>query len=85
MMGIRSATAKRPTCGRSSPPWGCSPSVRRWAVGLGSALQLAVLATGLLEWVMVIVALVFIGLWVWVLTMRHDWVRTPGGLRMLVS
>jgi hypothetical protein len=58
---------------------------RRWAVGLGSALQIAVLATGLLEWVMVVVALVFIGLWVWVLTMRHDWVRTPGGLRMLVS
>jgi hypothetical protein len=58
---------------------------RRWAVGLGSVLQLAVLATGLLEWVMVIVALVFIGLWIWVLTMRHDWVRTPGGLRMLVS
>lgn len=58
---------------------------RRWAVGLGSALQVAVLATGLLEVVMVIVALVFIGLWVWVLTMRRDWVRTPGGLRMLVS
>jgi hypothetical protein len=58
---------------------------RRWAVGLGSALQIAVLATGVLEWVMVVVALVFIGLWVWVLTMRRDWVRTPGGLRMLVS
>ena len=58
---------------------------RRWAVGLGSTLQVGVLATGLLEWVMVIVALVFIGLWVWVLTMRRDWVRTPGGLRMLVS
>jgi hypothetical protein len=58
---------------------------RRWAVGLGSALQVAVLATGLLEWVMVIIALAFIGLWVWVLTMRHDWVRTPGGLRMFVA
>lgn len=58
---------------------------RRWAVGLGSVLQLPVLATGLLEWVMVIIALVFIGLWVWVLTMRRDWVRAPGGLRMLVS
>ena len=58
---------------------------RPWSVGVGSALQLAVLATGLLEWVMVIVALVFIGLWVWVLTMRRDFVRTPGGLRMLVS
>jgi Protein of unknown function (DUF4233) len=58
---------------------------RRWAVGLGSVLQVAVLATGVLEWVMVVVALVFIGLWVWVLTMRRDWVRTPGGLRMLVS
>ena len=58
---------------------------RPWAVGLGSALQVAVLATGVLEWVMFVIALVFIGLWIWVLTMRRDWVRTPGGLRMLVS
>lgn len=58
---------------------------RRWAVALGSALQVALLATGLLEWVMVVIAVVFIGLWIWVLTMRRDWVRTPGGLRMLVS
>lgn len=58
---------------------------RSWAVGLGSALQVAVLATGVLEWVMIVIALVFIALWIWVLTMRRDWVRTPGGLRMLVS
>lgn len=58
---------------------------RPWAVALGSALQVVLLATGLLEWVMVVIAVVFIGLWVWVLTMRRDWVRTPGGLRMLVS
>ena len=58
---------------------------RRWAVALGSALQVALLFTGLLEWVMVVIGLIFIGLWVWVLTMRRDWVRTPGGLRMLVS
>ena len=58
---------------------------RSWGVGLGSVLQVAVLATGFLEWVMFVIALVFIGLWIWVLTMRRDWVRTPGGLRMLVS
>ena len=58
---------------------------RSWGVGLGSVLQVAVLATGFLEWVMIVIALVFIGLWIWVLTMRRDWVRTPGGLRMLVS
>ena len=58
---------------------------RRWGVGLGSALQVAVLVTGLLEWVMVVIALVFIGLWIWVLTMRRDLVRTPGGPRMFIS
>jgi len=58
---------------------------RRWGVGLGSALQVALLLTGVLTTAMIVIALVFIGLWVWVLTMRRAQVRTPGGLRMLVS
>jgi hypothetical protein len=58
---------------------------RPWGIGLGSALQLAVLATSVLAHVMIVVGLMFIGLWWWVLTMRRDLAGKPGGLRMLVS
>ncbi len=58
---------------------------RRWGIGLGSALQLVVLATGVWERAIVIVAVLFIALWWWVLTMRRDLAGKPGGLRMLVS
>lgn len=58
---------------------------RPWGIGLGSALQLALLATGVLQPVMIVVALIFIALWWWVLTMRRDLAGTPGGARMLIS
>ena len=58
---------------------------RPWGIGLGSALQLAVLATSALEPVLIVIGLMFIGLWWWVLTMRRDLAGKPGGLRMLVS
>jgi hypothetical protein len=58
---------------------------RPWGIGLGSALQLAVLATSVLAHALIVVGLIFIGLWWWVLTMRRDLAGTPGGLRMLVS
>jgi hypothetical protein len=58
---------------------------RPWGIGLGSALQLAVLATSVLAHVLIVVGLIFIGLWWWVLTMRRDLAGKPGGLRMLVS
>jgi Protein of unknown function (DUF4233) len=58
---------------------------RPWGIGLGSALQLAVLATSVLEHVFIVIGLMFIGLWWWVLTMRRDLAGKPGGLRMLVS
>ena len=58
---------------------------RPWGIGLGSALQLAVLATSVLEHVLIVIGLMFIGLWWWVLTMRRDLAGKPGGLRMLVS
>ena len=58
---------------------------RWWGIGLGSLLQLALLATGVLQMAMYFVALIFIAIWLWVLTMRRDLVGTPGGLKMLVS
>ncbi len=48
-------------------------------------LQLFVLATGILEPVMFGVGVVFLSIWIWVLTMRRDFVGTPGGARMLIS
>lgn len=58
---------------------------RRWGIGLGSALQVAVLATGIWTAVMFAVGIVFVAIWLWVLTMRRDLVGTPGGIRMLGS
>ena len=58
---------------------------RPWGVGLGSTLQLAVLATTVLERAMLVIALMFIALWWWVLTMRRDLAGKPGGMRMLIS
>lgn len=58
---------------------------RPWGIGLGSALQGALLLTGVLESVMFLIAAIFIAIWLWVLTMRRDLVGTPGGARLLVS
>lgn len=58
---------------------------RRWGIGLGSLLQLCVLATGIWTSVMFAVAVIFIAIWLWVLTMRRDLVGTPGGARLLIS
>jgi hypothetical protein len=58
---------------------------RPWGIGLGSALQLAVLATSVLQHALIVIGLMFIGLWWWVLTMRRDLAGKPGGLRMLMS
>jgi len=57
----------------------------RWGIAAGSVLQLAVLATGLLEPVLFLIAACFIGLWLYVLNLRHQLVGTPGGLPMLYS
>jgi hypothetical protein len=58
---------------------------RPWGIGLGTALQVAVVVTGVLTLVMLFIGLIFVAIWLWVLTMRRDLVGTPGGLRMLVS
>jgi hypothetical protein len=58
---------------------------RPWGVGLGSALQLAVLAVGVWAPPVFVVAAIFIGVWWWVLTMRRDLAGKLGGWRMLVS
>jgi hypothetical protein len=58
---------------------------RPWGIGLGSVLQIAVVVTGVLTLVMLFIGLIFVAIWLWVLTMRRDLVGTPSGLKMLVS
>lgn len=58
---------------------------RRWGIGLGSVLQLPLLAVGLWVHVFFVVAAMFIGVWLYLLNLRHEMAGTPGGLRMLIS
>lgn len=58
---------------------------RPWGIALGSALQVAFLATGILIATMFLVAALFIAVWLRVLMFRHEVVGSPGGLRMLAG
>ena len=58
---------------------------RPWGIGLGSVLQVAFLATGVLIATMFLVAALFIAVWLRVLMFRHEVVGTPGGVRMLLG
>ncbi|MEP6597967.1 MAG: DUF4233 domain-containing protein [Actinomycetota bacterium] len=58
---------------------------RPWSIGVGSALQAPFFATGIWVPAFFVVGVVFIGIWLYLLNLRHDIVGTPGGLRMLVS
>lgn len=56
-----------------------------WGVGLGSFLQLLVLATGFWTSAMFVLGAIFIAIWLYVLNLRHEILGTPGGWRLLVS
>ena len=58
---------------------------RRWGIGLGSALHVPLLLIGLWVHAFFIVAALFIGVWLYLLNLRHELVGTPGGVRMLMS
>lgn len=58
---------------------------RSWGIGLGSALQVAFLATGVLIVTMFLVAALFIAVWLRILMFRHEVVGSPGGARMLLG
>jgi hypothetical protein len=58
---------------------------RSWGIGVGSALQVAFLATGFLIATMFFVAALFIAVWLRLLMFRHEVVGRPGGLRMLLG
>lgn len=58
---------------------------RPWGIAVGSVLQLAFLATGILIVTMFLVGAIFIAIWLRLLMLRHELVGTPGGLRMLAG
>jgi hypothetical protein len=64
---------------------GAAVTRRPWGIAVGSALQVALLATGLMIVTMFLVGALFIAVWLRVLMFRHEVVGTPTGLRMLTS
>lgn len=58
---------------------------RRWGIGVGSALQVPLVLIGIWVHAFFIVSALFIGVWLYLLNLRHELVGTPGGVRMLVS
>ena len=58
---------------------------RPWGIGLGSGLQLAVFATGIMIATMFLLGALFIAVWLRILMFRHEVVGTAGGLRMLLD
>jgi hypothetical protein len=58
---------------------------RPFGIGLGSALQLLFVLTGILLPAMFVVGLIFGAIWGYLLSLRHELVGTPGGWRLLIS
>jgi hypothetical protein len=58
---------------------------RPWGIGLGSALQLPFILTGIWLTAMFVVAAIFATIWLSLLNLRRELVGTPGGIRMLAS
>jgi hypothetical protein len=64
---------------------GAALARRPWGIGLGSALQVMFLGTGILIVTMFLVAALFIAVWLRILMFRHEVVGSPAGLRMLLG
>lgn len=58
---------------------------RPWGIAVGSVLQVPLIATGVWVQAMFVLGLVFLGIWLYLLKLRHELVGTPGGARMLIS
>lgn len=58
---------------------------RRWGIGLGTVLHVPFALIGVWVHAFFIVAVLFIGVWLYLLNLRHELVGTPGGVRILVS
>jgi len=58
---------------------------RRWGIALGSLVQVPFVAVGVWVHAFFVVGVLFVGVWLYLLNIRHDLVGTPGGPRMLIS
>jgi len=58
---------------------------RPFGIGVGSALQVLFVLTGVLLVAMFVVGVIFAAIWWRLLMLRHELVGTPGGWRLLVS
>jgi hypothetical protein len=58
---------------------------RGYGIGLGSALQVPLLLTGIWLLAMLVLGAIFAGIWVRLLLLRRELVGTPGGVRLFVS
>lgn len=58
---------------------------RPWGIGVGSALQVLFVLTGIWLLTMLFVGAIFAAIWVRVLFLRRDLAGTPGGWRILTS
>jgi uncharacterized protein DUF4233 len=64
----------------------CAFVLRRpWGIGVGSGLQLLVVATVVLIPSLAVVVLIFLLLWLYLLRTRRQLLATPSGWRMLIS
>jgi hypothetical protein len=54
-----------------------------WGIGVGSIFQLTMIAVGFWTYAFFVVAALFIGIWIYLLKLRHELVGTPGGLHLL--
>ncbi|MDQ1744841.1 MAG: hypothetical protein QOE23_3180 [Pseudonocardiales bacterium] len=64
----------------------CAFVLRRpWGIGVGSALQLLVVATVVLIPSLAVVVVIFLLLWLYLLRTRRQLLDTPSGWRMLIS
>jgi hypothetical protein len=58
---------------------------RPWGIAVGSILQLVLAATIVLVPALIVVVVLFIGIWLFLLRTRHQILGTPSGWRMLIS
>jgi hypothetical protein len=58
---------------------------RPWGIAVGSGMQVAFMATGIMIAAMFLVGALFLAVWLRLLTLRQELVGGPGGLRMLAG
>jgi len=58
---------------------------RSYGIGLGSALQVPFVLTGIWLFALVVIAVIFVAIWVRLLLLRRELVGTPGGFRLFLS